>query len=160
MFFNNTNIWYFCTPSKQHTQPSKHTHVTLTTPCSVRYPCLRPVCPPGTTPRAGGPPPSLLSDFYGNPLHRPPGFPPLVTLATQVTALAHKAGATDAAALDVTALRHRAVGAAATGNTILPLSIPPAVGLDQSQRRGVEGDQWEWVSRTHKKNKLKVQVKK
>lgn len=91
-------------------------------------PCPRPVRAPGTTPCAGGPPPSLLHGLYGNTLHWPAGLPPLVTLATQVTASAHKAGATDAAALDVTALRHRAVGAAATGNTVLTLSIPPTVG--------------------------------
>lgn len=113
----------------------------LSSTCSVCYPCLRPVRPPGTTPRAGRPPPSLLHGFHGNALQRPPCLPPLVTLATQVTAPAHKTGATDAPALDITTLRNRAVRAAATGLTLLTLSIPPAVRLDQSQRRVVEGVQ-------------------
>lgn len=86
----------------------------------------------------------------GNTLHRPSGLPPLVTLATQVTVPAHKAGPTDAAALDVAALRHGTGGAAATGDTVLQLSVPPAVRLDQSQRR-------EGVSRTERNNTLKVQ---
>lgn len=107
-------------------------------PCNVCYPCLRSVRPPGTTPRAGQPSPSLLHSLHGNSLHRPPRLPPLITLATQVTAPANKARATDAAPLNVTALRDRAVRAAATGHALLKLSIPPAIRLDRSQYTGRE----------------------
>lgn len=152
-FKHTTNVctsltfWHTHAPFKTH-----HCH----TPCSVRYPCLRPVRPPGTTPRTGRTPPSLLHGFYRNPLHRPSCLPPLVTLATQVAASAHKAGATDAASLNIAALGDWAMRAAVAGQTLLTLSIPPAVRLDQSQCRGVEGghrggDQWEWASRMNKK---------
>lgn len=129
--------------------------------CTVRYPCLRPVGPPGTTPSTGRPNPSLLlHSFHRNTLHRPPRLPPLVTLAAQVTAAAHEAGAADAAALDITALRYGAVSAAATGRALLPLSIPPAVRLDQSERRWVEQgtNESEGASRTNMNNRVKVQV--
>lgn len=128
--------FFFCTPC-EHTRVTGNTPLAVT--CSVCYPCLGSVCPPGTAPSAGGTPPSPLHGLHGNALHGPPRLPPLVTLPTQVTAPAHKTGATDAAALDIAALRNRAVRAAATGQTLLTLGIPPAVWLDQSQHRGVKG---------------------
>lgn len=112
---------------------------TLSSTCCVCYPCCRSIRPPGTTPCTGQPSPSLLHSFQGNSLHWPSCLPPLVTLATQVTASAHEARATNAAALNITALRDRAVRAAATGHTLLTLSIPPAIRLDQSQCRCMEG---------------------
>lgn len=128
--------FFLCTPC-EHTRVTGNTPLAVT--CSVCYPCLGSVRPPGTAPCAGGTPPSLLHRLHGNALHGPPRLPPLVTLPTQVTASAHKTGATDAAALDVAALRNRAMRAAATGQTLLTLGIPPAVRLDQSQHRGVKG---------------------
>lgn len=135
---NTCCLWhfFFCTPC-EHTRVTRNTPLAVT--CSVCYPCLGSVCPPGTAPSAGGTPPSLLHGLHGNALHGPPRLSPLVTLPTQVTASAHKTGATDAAALDIAALRNRAVRAAATGQTLLTLGIPPAVRLDQSQHRGVKG---------------------
>lgn len=103
---------------------------------AVCYPCLRSVRPPGTTPCTGQPSQSLLHGFQRNSLHWPPRFPPLVTLPTEVTASTHKAGATDAATLNITALRDRAVRAAATGHTLLTLSIPPAVWLIKPGEQG------------------------
>lgn len=122
---------HICTPLSLKTQHCP--------PHAVCYPSLRSVRPPGTAPRPWKPPPSLLHCFNGNALHRPPCLPPLVPLATQVTASADKTGATDASSLDITAPRNRAMSAAATGDTLLTLRIPPAVRLDGSQCKGGAG---------------------
>lgn len=149
----------------QESLSRKHIHATKNTPlpstCSACYPCLRPICAPGTTTRAGYSPPSLLRRVHRDALHGPPCLPPFVTQATEITASAHEARATDAAAFDVTALRNRSVGAAATGHTLLMLSIPPAVRLDQSEYRQWRIDRQGGVRKQGNKNsRVKKKIKK
>lgn len=133
---NNCLTTHICAANYSHTNPCflkthhRHSH-------AMCYPCLGPVRPPRTTPSARRPSPSLLHGFHGNTFHWPPRLPSLITLATQVAASAHEAGAADTATLNITALGNRALRAAATGCTLVTLSVPPPVWLDQSQHRFV-----------------------
>lgn len=97
------------------------------------YRCTGPVRAPRTTPGARWAAPSSLYGLHGDALHRAPRLPPLITLATLVTAHARESRATVAAALNVAALRDGAQVGAAAGRAHVTLGIPPVIRLDQSQ---------------------------